>query len=114
VRSGVRRSASGSCPTRAWTAAPPVVREDTRLVTRALQPQALLDAEHALRQFDRPVLIVWAVDDKLFPVRDAERLAEVFPNARLERVSASRTFVMVDQPDRLADLVASFAPAAHA
>jgi len=83
------------------------VREDTRLFTRALRSQALLDAEPAMRRFDRPVLIVWGTDDRLFPVRDAERLVAMFPNARLELVPQSRTYVMVDQPDRLADLVAS-------
>ena len=85
------------------------VREDVRLLTRALRAQPLLDAEPALRRFDNPVLLVWGTDDRLFPVSDAERLAAVFPNARLELVPQSRTYVMVDQPDRLADLVASTA-----
>ena len=89
------------------------VREDTRLFTRALRWQTLRDAEPAMRRFDRPVLIVWGTDDRLFPVRDAERLAAVFPNARLELVPQSRTFVMVDQPDRLAGLVASSAMTAN-
>ena len=83
------------------------VREDTRLFTRALRPQALVDAEPAMRRFDRPVLIVWGTDDRMFPIRDAERLAGVFPNARIELVPESRTFVMIDQPDRLADLVSN-------
>jgi pimeloyl-ACP methyl ester carboxylesterase len=53
---------------------------------------------------------VWGTDDRLFPMKDAERLATVFPDARLERVTGSRTYVMVDQPDRLADLITAFAP----
>jgi pimeloyl-ACP methyl ester carboxylesterase len=56
------------------------------------------------------VLLAWGTDDRLFPIRDAERLAAVFPDARVELVDDSRTFVMVDQPGRLADLVAAFAP----
>ena len=88
------------------------VREDTRLLTVALRARALFDAEPQMRRFDQPVLIAWGIDDRLFPVRDADRLAEVFPNARVELVPGSRTYVMVDAPARLADLVASFAPAA--
>lgn len=86
----------------------PRVREDTRLLTTALRPAVLLAAEDALRRFDRPVLLVWGTDDRLFPVRDAERLAAVFPDARIELVPGSRTFVMVDQPAHLTDLIASF------
>jgi pimeloyl-ACP methyl ester carboxylesterase len=86
------------------------VREDTRLLTRALHSAPLLAATDRLQRFDRPVLLAWGTDDRLFPVRDAERLADTFPDARVELVQDSRTFVMVDQPDRLADLVAAFAP----
>jgi pimeloyl-ACP methyl ester carboxylesterase len=86
------------------------VREDTRLLTREMHPAPLLAATERLRRFDRPVLLAWGTDDRLFPIRDAERLAAVFPDARVELVDDSRTFVMVDQPGRLADLVAAFAP----
>ena len=75
-----------------------------------MQPAPLLAATERLQRFARPVLLTWGTDDKLFPIDDAERLAATFPNARVELVHDSRTFVMVDQPDRLADLVAAFAP----
>ena len=88
----------------------PQVREDARLLARAMHPAPLLAGADGLRRFDRPVLLAWGTDDKLFPIRDAERLADTFPDARVELVPDSRTFVMVDQPDRLADLVAAFAP----
>jgi pimeloyl-ACP methyl ester carboxylesterase len=86
------------------------VREDTRLLTREMHPAPLLAATERLRRFDRPVLLAWGTDDRLFPTHDAERLAAIFPDARVELVDDSRTFVMVDQPGRLADLVAAFAP----
>ena len=38
-----------------------------------------------------------------------ERLARDFPNARLERIDDSYTFVSEDQPERLAKLIAEFA-----
>jgi pimeloyl-ACP methyl ester carboxylesterase len=87
----------------------PRVREDTRLLTLGMHPAPLLAATDRLRRFDRPVLLAWGTDDRLFPIRDAERLADTFPDARVELVPDSRTFVMVDQPRRLADLVAAFA-----
>ena len=86
------------------------VREDTRRFTRALDSSVMLAAEADMRRFDRPVLLAWGTDDRLFPVRDAERLAGVFPDARLELIERSRTYVMVDQPDRLADLITELAP----
>ena len=59
-------------------------------------------------EFERPVLIAWAKEDRVFPVRDAVRLSETFPNARLELIEDSYTFVPEDQPARLASLIASF------
>ena len=88
------------------------VREDTRRFTRALDSSVMVAAEPAMRRFERPVLLAWGADDRLFPVRDAERLATVFPDTRLELVDRSRTYVMVDRPDRLAELIAEFAPVA--
>jgi pimeloyl-ACP methyl ester carboxylesterase len=54
------------------------------------------------------VLIAWAPEDRFFKFRNAERLAGDFPNAQLERVEDSLTFVSIDQPQRLADLIAGF------
>ncbi len=49
--------------------------------------------------------------DKFFLSPDAERLAEVLPNARIERVQDARTFVQLDAPERVADLIGAFAAA---
>ena len=54
------------------------------------------------------MLVAWATEDRLFPFRHAQRLADAFPNARLERIQDSYTFVSIDQPERTADLIASF------
>ncbi len=84
------------------------VRRDLVRVARGISPEVLLDAALRLPQFDRPALIVWGLRDKFFPVADAERLAQTLPLARLERVPNARTFVQLDAPERLADLVAEF------
>jgi pimeloyl-ACP methyl ester carboxylesterase len=75
---------------------------------RAIKKQLLLDASRRFKEFDKPVLIAWAPEDIFFKFRFAERLAKDFPNARLERIEDSRTFVSLDQPQRTAELIASF------
>jgi pimeloyl-ACP methyl ester carboxylesterase len=87
------------------------VREDLRRFTAALDKAATLEAAERLRDFGKPVLIAWATDDSFFPLDDARRLAELLPDARLETIERSRTFSMLDQPDRLAELIGGFAAA---
>lgn len=73
--------------------------------------QDTLEAAERLRGFDRPALIVWGMRDKFFPVAEAERLADTLPDARLERIGNARTFVQLDDPARLAELVGAFVSA---
>jgi pimeloyl-ACP methyl ester carboxylesterase len=85
------------------------VRRDTSKFIKGMQPERLLEAAGRLKSFERPVLIVWARDDRFFKLDLGERLAAAFPNARLEVIDDSRTFVPEDQPDRLVELIAAFA-----
>ena len=55
------------------------------------------------------MLIAWAPEDRFFKIGLGERLAETFPDARLVRFPDARTFVALDQPERLAEEIASFA-----
>jgi pimeloyl-ACP methyl ester carboxylesterase len=66
------------------------------------------DAER-LRSFERPVLLAWSPEDRVFPLRHAERLRSDLPHANLELIPDSYTFAPEDQPRRLAELVAAFA-----
>jgi pimeloyl-ACP methyl ester carboxylesterase len=86
----------------------PGVRRDARKVMRGIEPKYTLAAAERLGDFDRPVLLVWSPEKAFFPWEHAERLASIFPNARLERVEDSYTFVSEDQPERLAELIGSF------
>lgn len=54
-------------------------------------------------------MIAWAPEDRFFKLRYAERMVGAFPNARLERIEDSFTFVSLDQPERTASLIAAFA-----
>jgi pimeloyl-ACP methyl ester carboxylesterase len=84
------------------------IRHDTRRFLAAVDPAILLDNVTRLTEFDRPVLIAWAPEDRFFPIDDARRLAAVFPDARVEEIPDSRTFISWDQPDRLAELLRAF------
>jgi pimeloyl-ACP methyl ester carboxylesterase len=78
-------------------------------VLQGISNRYTLEAAERLRDFDRPALLAWAPEDRFFKFRFAERLATDIPNARLERVEDSYTFVPEDQPQRLADLIRDFA-----
>jgi pimeloyl-ACP methyl ester carboxylesterase len=84
------------------------VRRDTIKFLRSISNRYTIEAAEKLRSFDRPTLIAWAPEDRFFKLRFAERLAREIPNARLVRIEDSRTFVSEDQPERLAEKIASF------
>jgi pimeloyl-ACP methyl ester carboxylesterase len=85
------------------------VRRDTRRLLAAVRPAELLDNAARLSEFDRPVLIAWAPEDRFFPIDHGRRLAAIFPDARLVEVPDSYAFVSLDQPKRVADLIREFA-----
>lgn len=87
------------------------IAEDTRRFVMGMRKEVTMAVADRLPSFDRPVLLAWGTDDRFFPLRYATRLNEVFSDSRLETIDNSRAFVMVDQPQRLASLVASFARA---
>ncbi len=85
------------------------VRSELRRFTASLNRQSTVQAGERLRQFTKPALVAWSADDKFFPLEDGRRLAAALPNSRLEVIQRSRTFSMIDQPDRLAELIVNFA-----
>ena len=85
------------------------IRRDTVKVLRGIDPRYTIEAAEKLRDFDRPALLAWAVEDRFFKVSFAERLAATIQGATLERIEDSYTFVSEDQPERLAELIAGFA-----
>lgn len=87
------------------------VRNDLRRLTASLNRETTVRAAARLPQFTKPALIAWSADDAFFPLDDGRRLAEALPDSRLEVIENARTFSMIDQPDRLAELIADFAQA---
>jgi pimeloyl-ACP methyl ester carboxylesterase len=87
----------------------PAVAEDLRQFTLSMRTEVTRNVAARLPEFDKPALIAWSGDDTFFELADGERLAATIPNARLEVIEKARTFSMVDQPDRLADLLSTIA-----
>jgi pimeloyl-ACP methyl ester carboxylesterase len=85
------------------------VQRDARKLTAGAHKRHTLAAAEALRSFERPVRFAWAPEDRFFRVVDAERLAAMVPDGRVERVADAKTFVSLDQPQRVAELIAEFA-----
>ncbi|GII28410.1 alpha/beta fold hydrolase [Planotetraspora mira] len=85
------------------------IRRDTKRFVIGVHNRYTLAAAEALTGFSKPVLLVRAEDDRIFPARLFERLAATLPDARLVTVADSYTFVSEDQPSELARLVVEFA-----
>jgi len=94
--------------TDAWAAPSrdPAIRADLRRVLRGVDKRHLLEAVPRLRAFGKPVTLAWAREDRLvFPPSIAQRLAGDFPNARIEWIDDSLTFVPEDRPHELAAIL---------
>jgi pimeloyl-ACP methyl ester carboxylesterase len=84
------------------------IRRDTRRFIRGMDPDYTIQAAKDLESFDAPTLFAWAPEDRWFKVELAERLAGSMPDARVVRIPDSKTFVSLDQPERLAQEIGAF------
>ncbi|MFF4596083.1 alpha/beta fold hydrolase [Amycolatopsis sp. NPDC001319] len=85
------------------------IRRDLRRFLLGVHPRYTLAAAEALPAFGKPVLLVRAADDRIFPASLFDRLAAVLTDARLVTVADSGAFVPEDQPAELARLIVDFA-----
>jgi len=88
------------------------IMRDLKKVTVGMNKRYTLEAAQKLRGSDLPILLTWAPGDKYFPISYAERLASEAGSARIVQIPDSKTFVSLDQPQRLAEEIAEFAPSA--
>jgi pimeloyl-ACP methyl ester carboxylesterase len=88
------------------------VMRDAAKVTAGMNKRHTLAAAEKLRSSQLPILLTWAPGDKYFPISYAERLAGEAGNAKLVRIPDAKTFVALDQPQRLAEEIAEFAASA--
>jgi pimeloyl-ACP methyl ester carboxylesterase len=84
------------------------VMHDLKKVTAGMNKRYTLQAATKLRNTDLPLRLLWAPGDKFFPIKYAERLAGEVPNAKIVQIPDAKTFVPLDQPERVADEIAEF------
>jgi pimeloyl-ACP methyl ester carboxylesterase len=84
------------------------IKRDARKFTLGIHKRHTLAAAERFGELEIPVLLAWAPEDRFFKLGDAERLARAIPDSRLETIPDAKTFVAMDQPERLAELIADF------
>jgi pimeloyl-ACP methyl ester carboxylesterase len=84
------------------------IRRDAGKFIRGIHPDQTRKAAKTLADFKGPALFPWASEDRFFKLADAERLAEIIPDARVVPIEDAKTFVSLDQPERVAEAIASF------
>lgn len=89
----------------------PAVRADFARLVRAISRSYTQEAARRLPGFEKPALVVWSLDDRLFPLRHGHRLAGLMPNATLVVVEDSGAFIPEDRPVELAGLIEGFVQA---
>ena len=84
------------------------VRREAVRLTADLHARYTMAATAAIETWPKPVLVAWGDGDQLFPMAHARRLADAFPNAELQTIEDSSTYVMLDQPDQTATAIKKF------
>jgi len=84
------------------------VEHDVKRVIAGIDKADLIRAADRLGAFEKPALVAWSREDRLFKPAHAERLVQDLADARLEWIDDARTFSMEDNPARVAELVAGF------
>jgi pimeloyl-ACP methyl ester carboxylesterase len=77
-----------------------------------MDKRELVEIGARLGAFDKPVLVLWGAADPFFKLDLAQRLRAAFPDARLVSVEGGRTFLPLDEPERVADEISAFCTAA--
>ena len=89
------------------------VRADLVSFLRTVRPAVSMAAADGLRGFAAPAAVVWGRRDRVFPARDAERLAALLGTS-VTWVDEAATFVPIDRPDAIAAAVREVAALAKA
>ena len=83
------------------------IRRDVVKVLRGIHARYTEEAAAKLGRFGGPAIVVWASEDRLFPVDYGRRLADAL-SAEFAEIADSYTFIAEDQPERLAAVLGEF------
>lgn len=84
------------------------VRRDLVAVLRGIDTRHLMAATDSLIAAPPRTLIIWTREDRFFTPAEAERLAAEIAGSEITWVSDAKTFVQIDQPGVVAELIADF------
>jgi pimeloyl-ACP methyl ester carboxylesterase len=84
------------------------IMRDLQKVTAGMNKRHTLAAAKKLQTSDIPLRLLWAPGDKYFPIKYAKRLAGEVPGAEIVEIDGAKTFVPLDQPQRVAEEIAAF------
>lgn len=84
------------------------VRRDLAKVLRGITPTALVTAARHFRAYERPVLLLWGLEKQLFPLSDAQQLADLYPKSQLETIEGARGFAAEDKPAEVSAAIRRF------
>lgn len=88
------------------------IRHDTRRFLSGADPAELLDVSTRLGDFGKPVRLVWGTQDPYFTIDLGRRLRAAFgDHAELVEVPGERTFIPLDNPERVASEIRSMSHA---
>lgn len=90
------------------------VRRDLGKFLRSVSPVHTLAAATELAAFKRPVLLLWAPENRFFSIDLARRFERELPNARIVEIEDAGVFVSEDQPERVASAIGDFLAAERA
>jgi len=93
----------------------PEIQRDAVRILRAVfaDRRVLLDAADRMKGVDLPALVVWAAGDRVMPPAHGRRLADLLPHGKLVEIDDSYTLLPLDQPTRLAQVIADFVDATN-
>jgi len=86
----------------------PGISRDCGKFLRAISPKLTLEAAKHFDKFNKPVLIAWSHEDRLFPIEHANRLHQQFHNSKLVFIEDSYTFSGIDNPNQLTNEIRIF------
>jgi pimeloyl-ACP methyl ester carboxylesterase len=86
----------------------PEIRADVVSFIKQMNATDTLAASEALRTFHGPAMVMWSREEKVFPRKDAHRLAALIPGCELRWIDDAYTFASLDNPKRMIQLILEF------
>lgn len=81
------------------------IARDLAKFCAAVDPAQLFDISTRLGDFGKPVTLVWGAADRFFTLQLGCRLRDAFGTATLIEIADGKTFVPIDEPQRLSDAI---------